>query len=299
MKLIRPALSCSNNADNMAILKRSVFLVFSKDYIYFRFPSEQQVSVHRFSFAKHDVLKDTSKPIYSNYKKDGPVPLDFEDKIAWESEWLKEAFRKFDAAQAESRRARASDAPPPPPLVHAVKLEMWEFDAAHAGLAEATLNDPVDVNTDPGAPSTLPAGPSRPDSSVNIKQEQFEAANASFLLGAQAWSRSLSSSGAVIDLSSSPAKSLPGSEDLPEQVHNDYAHLSSLVPQPDPCLSLPSDLPSPPETVAPSAALADELDPTATWPAYPGDALKHGVGDAEDTMDVEDSAAGEGAHESY
>ena len=154
MKLIRPALSCSNNADNMAILKRSVFLVFSKDYIYFRFPSEQQVSVHRFCFPKHDVLKDTSRPIYSNYKKDGPVPLDFEDKIAWESEWLKEAFRKFDAAQAEFRRARASDAPPPPPLVHAVKLEMSEFNAAHAGLAEATLNDPVDVNNDPGAPST-------------------------------------------------------------------------------------------------------------------------------------------------
>ena len=219
MKLIRPALSCSNNADNMAILKRSVCVVFSKDYIYFRFPSEQEVSVHLFSFPKHDVLKDTSKPIYSNYKKDGPVPLDFEDKIAWESEWLKGAFRKFDAPQAESRHARASDAPPPPPLVHAVKLEMSEFDAAHAGLAEATFNDPVDVNNDPGGPSTPPASPSRPVSSVNIKKKQFEAANASFILGAQARGRSLASSGAVIDLSSSPSKSLRGSQDLPDELH--------------------------------------------------------------------------------
>ena len=128
--------------------------MFSKDYIYFRFPSEQEVPVPRFSFPKHDVLKDTSKTIYGNYKKDGPVPLDFQDKVAWESELLKEAFRKVDAAQAESRHARASDAPPPPPPppVHALKLEVSEFDAAHAGLAEATFNDPVDVNNDPGAP---------------------------------------------------------------------------------------------------------------------------------------------------
>ena len=146
---------------------------------------------------------------------------------------------------------------------------------------------------------------------MNIEKEKFEAANASFILGAQARSRSLVSSG-VIDLNSSPSKSLPrsqnlreaspsksplGSQDRPDKFYNEHAPLSPLDPQPDPCLSLPIDFPSPPETMAPSTDLVDELAPSATWPVYPGDVLEHGGGDAEDEMDV-DSAAGESAHKS-
>ena len=58
--MIRPALGNIAVADAMAILKRSVFMIFSKKFVYFRLPSQQPVEVERLPWEKLDILLDSS-----------------------------------------------------------------------------------------------------------------------------------------------------------------------------------------------------------------------------------------------
>ncbi|CAJ1327952.1 unnamed protein product [Effrenium voratum] len=99
MKMVRPAIGFIAEADAMAILKRAVFIVFSKSHIYYHTPSAQPVPVKRMTWLQKDILTDACKPTFSNFKRDGPIPLDMDDRALWESEWLKEAFRKFDLVE--------------------------------------------------------------------------------------------------------------------------------------------------------------------------------------------------------
>ncbi|CAJ1397648.1 unnamed protein product [Effrenium voratum] len=99
MKLVRPAPGYIPAADAHAILKRAVFVVFGKEWIYYRPPTEKEVE--RLKWPRGDMFKDSCKPVISNMKDGGPPPGDCEEMVAWENAWLKEAFRKHDApAQA-------------------------------------------------------------------------------------------------------------------------------------------------------------------------------------------------------
>ena len=96
MKLVRPAIGYIASADAMAILKRAVFIIFAKDHIYYHPPSEKECNVKRIRWPRGDLFADSCKHIISNMKANGPVPSNYDDKTAWEQEWLKEAFRKHD-----------------------------------------------------------------------------------------------------------------------------------------------------------------------------------------------------------
>lgn len=82
--MIRPALGNIAVADAMAILKRSVFMIFSKKFVYFRLPSPQPVEVERLPWEKLDILLDSSKPILKNFFEGGPCPEHYESHTAWE-----------------------------------------------------------------------------------------------------------------------------------------------------------------------------------------------------------------------
>ena len=77
MKLVRPAIGYIASADAMAILKRAVFIIFAKDHIYYRPPSEKECNVKRIRWPRGDLFADSCKHIISNMK-------------------AKEAFRKHD-----------------------------------------------------------------------------------------------------------------------------------------------------------------------------------------------------------
>lgn len=83
--MIRPALGSMSRTDAMAILKRAAFIVFGKEHVYFRVPSEQQISAHRIRWKKVDIILDTSKPTLRNFKEGGPVPADYARRSAWEA----------------------------------------------------------------------------------------------------------------------------------------------------------------------------------------------------------------------
>ncbi|CAK9076205.1 unnamed protein product [Durusdinium trenchii] len=186
MKLVRPAVGYIANADAMAILKRAAFIVFAEKYIYFRPPTEKHVKVQRVFWTNSnskDILLPDCKPTLKNWKNGGPQPDSYSASVAWETEWLKELFRRHDhpvrpaspacpatpltstpgldallrtdgalpAAPASSRPASSSlSIPHPAPalLVGVPKLEPAEHPDAHAWLATATRGDPVDVDTD-------------------------------------------------------------------------------------------------------------------------------------------------------
>ena len=88
MKLVKPALDYIANADARAILKHAAFMVFTKNFIYYRFPTEKEVDVKRLKCPRGDLLKDSCKHIIANMKAGGPMPDDYEARVAWESEWL-------------------------------------------------------------------------------------------------------------------------------------------------------------------------------------------------------------------
>ena len=182
MKLVRPAVGYIANADAMAILKRAAFIVFAEKYIYFRPPTEAcqgaACFLDQLRFKGHSSSRLQANP--EELETGGPQPDTYSASVAWETEWLKELFRRHDhpvrpaspacpltstpgldallradgalpAAPASSRPASSSlSIPHPAPalLVGVPKLEPAEHPDAHAWLATATRGDPVDVDTD-------------------------------------------------------------------------------------------------------------------------------------------------------
>lgn len=83
--MIRPALGNMSRTDAMAILKRSAFVIFGKQHITYRLPSEHTIQARRIRWTKADILLDSSKPKLKNYKEGGPSPADSDEHVAWES----------------------------------------------------------------------------------------------------------------------------------------------------------------------------------------------------------------------
>eukprot|EP00969_Alexandrium_andersonii_P189823 8387196-Alexandrium_andersonii.AAC.1 len=115
LEIVAPALGHCSKADAMAILKRSVFLVFGKKFFYYRTPGSECKDVHRLRRAKDDIVKTSSKPVLAAFKEGiaGP-PADFESKVAYETQWLQEAARKRSAGRAAG--SGSAPAAPPPPI---------------------------------------------------------------------------------------------------------------------------------------------------------------------------------------
>ena len=87
--MIRPALGNIAVTDAMAILKRSVFIIFSKKFVYYRLPSQQSAPVERLPWKKLDILQDSSKPILKNFLHGGPRPDTCDMHAVWEQDtWL-------------------------------------------------------------------------------------------------------------------------------------------------------------------------------------------------------------------
>lgn len=82
--MIRPALGTMSRTDAMAILKRSAFIVFGKNHITYRLPSERETKAYRIRWNKPDILLDTSKPKL-NFKEGSAAPEDYEPHCAWEA----------------------------------------------------------------------------------------------------------------------------------------------------------------------------------------------------------------------
>lgn len=199
MKLVRPALGYISGADSRAILKRAAFMVFSKNWVYYRPPTEKEVEVLRLKWPRGDLLQDSCKHIIANFKAGGPAPEDYEEKVAWEMEWLEESCRKHDHPDRLVQPAQSAtpmldalmsaDAHPPaapvrlassdglrPPsaaplalLPGIPKLEPQEHKDGHAWLATETAHDPVNVDTDRASDGWSGFAPVKQEPAVSFK----------------------------------------------------------------------------------------------------------------------------------
>ncbi|OLQ12517.1 hypothetical protein AK812_SmicGene3591 [Symbiodinium microadriaticum] len=195
ISIVRPAIGHISDADTRAILKRSVFIVFGRDSIFIRLPSERVTSVTRFPWHLKDILSYESKPRFSNYKRDGPVPPDYQKRVDTEQAWLHEAIRRHQAANTVEQHNNMPG-PNAPPAGIRIKMEPEEFADANAGLANMCKGEAL------SADSPEPPAPKTPTNKV--KQEHFDQSCARFLLASSAFSSALGPSG-VIDLSPSPS----------------------------------------------------------------------------------------------
>ena len=59
--MIRPALGNMSRTDAMAILKRSAFVIFGKQHITYRLPSEHTIQARRIRWTKADILLESSR----------------------------------------------------------------------------------------------------------------------------------------------------------------------------------------------------------------------------------------------
>ena len=125
-----------SHVDGMAILKRSVFLIFSRNIIYWRLPTALEVNVPCMSWCRPHLLKDSCKHILSNYKKNGPPPADQLSRQVWEDARLLEAIRQHD----NPTTAPTVSLPGP------VRVKQERFVWARA-LSSATLRTPIDLDS--------------------------------------------------------------------------------------------------------------------------------------------------------
>ena len=205
VNMIKPAIGHIPSADTRAILKRSVFIVFAKDCIYYRPPSQDVLPVMRMKWVLKDILVDECKPRFNNYKKNGPPPCDFDARVATEKAWLDEALRVHSNKHTLQRHYSNII----PETV--IKMEASEFEENHAGLANMCNGEALDVEADspPPRPVAAPMTPER-----KIKHEKFEQDYATFLLKSHAWSKSL---GANTTIELSPSQSDRAASSLPSQ----------------------------------------------------------------------------------
>ena len=86
-----------------SLLKRSVFIVNTMEYIYLRLPSEAEVTVRRLAYPvdngngyiKKDFLSDDCKEMFGKWKDDSTAfPEDHEEKMEWSLAFLKAAMAK-------------------------------------------------------------------------------------------------------------------------------------------------------------------------------------------------------------
>ena len=248
VQMIRPTIGYIPDADTRAILKRSVFIVFTKDSIYYRPPSEQVISVKNVKWAIKDILLDECTPRFNNYRKDGPPPSDFEARVASEQLRFSEVLRRHESKDLQ--KTHLSNALPLPPIV---KMEANKFHECHEGLAAMCAGEALDAESPPPLPRPEPTTPQR-----RIKQEKFGQDAAAFLLRSSSWARSLGPN-TVIDIS--PLQSdKPANSPLPALEPTPAHDIDQVAPSTSP--SAPSSLAVPPSLVPNPEFLVsgDEMD---------------------------------------
>jgi hypothetical protein len=109
MKLVKPALGHIAAADARPISNVEPFMVFTTEWIYYRFPTEKEVK--RLKQPRGDLLRASCTHIIANIQAGLPMPEDCEARLACESEWLKKAFRKHDAPEEPVPPAPQSSTP--------------------------------------------------------------------------------------------------------------------------------------------------------------------------------------------
>ncbi|CAE7467314.1 unnamed protein product [Symbiodinium sp. CCMP2592] len=84
-----------NEANVMAVLKRTHILLKTKTFLYVRPASEKESPVLRIPLDdKLDLLHLESRSVYDYHRKGGTnMPADFDSKVAWETEWVEKAMK--------------------------------------------------------------------------------------------------------------------------------------------------------------------------------------------------------------
>ena len=162
VKMIRPAIGHIPSTDTSAILKRSVFIVFAKGCIYCRLPSQDVHPVMRMKRVFKDTLVDESKPRFSNYKKNGPPPCDYDARVA-----TKEFYSMALRVHSNKHRLQRHYSIIRPE--HVIKMELSQFENSHAGLANLCAGEPLEADSRPPAPPAAPVTPAR-----EIQQKKFD-----------------------------------------------------------------------------------------------------------------------------
>lgn len=103
-EMIRPAMTVNaTHADINAILKRSVFIVVTKQFVYFRPDGVNENPVERIAVDGPDFLTDAGKELYSMFKCNKQMyPPNFEDEVKKEQAWVSLLMKK----RAESRQSQ-------------------------------------------------------------------------------------------------------------------------------------------------------------------------------------------------
>eukprot|EP00435_Cladocopium_sp_Y103_P037440 s1793_g9.t3 len=114
-KLVKPALGYIAAADARAILKRAVFMVFTKEFIYYRFPTEKEVDVKCLKIHQNaepmDLVgfQDSTPFTYRMQPKfhsvsDGPASPATRARVICKSEYLDWEQKVIDAFYSPSQR---------------------------------------------------------------------------------------------------------------------------------------------------------------------------------------------------
>jgi hypothetical protein len=143
LEMVRPAFPPATTAANvMAILKRAVFLVNSKEFFYYRAAGEDERPVPRFLFdgGKNDFIKDSSKFKIGAWRKGAKaLPDGYDEATLWEDNWLKEAIRKSE--HGTSAKPVALD-----PGVVAQKIKKEQVNAFSIKMKRMSTAEPIDLD---------------------------------------------------------------------------------------------------------------------------------------------------------
>ena len=168
-EMIRPAISDNaSHADVNAILKRSVFIVVTKGFVYYRQDGVNEDPVRRLAMDGVDFLTLEAKEFYGKFKSNSKCfPPGFDAEVAKEQMWLSMVMKK----KVDDRRPNAPD-------LARMRVALW---------------GEKDKNT-----SCLEAAQHR----IAVKQEIFEDSFRDVAKRAKIWSQELRASHTVIDLDS-------------------------------------------------------------------------------------------------
>ena len=169
-EMIRPSVSDNaSHADINAILKRSVFIVNTKRFVYFRKDGVNEEPVPRISMEGPDYLTPAAKELYGKFKSNEKCfPQDFETEIQKEQMWISLIMKK----KLEERSPEGRDR-------QRLREVLW-------GQRERT--------------TCLQQTEVRHGRQVEVKKEQFEEEKRQVFKKAKTWSQELQAGHMVIDL---------------------------------------------------------------------------------------------------
>ncbi len=147
----------ANDANIMAVLKRTHLFVNTQTFLYVRPAGEEKKPVIRIPLGdKCDFLHEDSRHIYDYHRKGGTdLPADFEEKLQWEASWMSAAMagKVHDLPRRVTilRGTRLFDAPfRPPPFVpnDSPPRERLERKRTFASL-QPSINKVIEITDSP------------------------------------------------------------------------------------------------------------------------------------------------------